>query len=612
MAARIDDLMVLGQNISKTDLAKYLRDREAVLPRDFGGLGDGAANDRAAIQACFDRAAADGKFAVIPPGTWNVDAGVTLGGGARGLIMQGVIQYTGAANAPATVLTLGDGGTTRNGEKLYLNLQVTRQIQSDWLNEADIGILARNLDSSTLDLRLVSGFTIGLRTLGDRRGFEDTTLILGRILNNRYGLDAHCATATAWNTSIRYYGGHFACATGINPTIDRFGIRFSRGAPDAYNNHNRHVFDAPNFELRQLDPNVAIPFLNETNGSAIIGRALRMEACSPIVARHTGAAQDCEYEVAWANTYQVGIEYTPTATRCGNAVYNRHRAPASRHLRLLGNVPNLRAAAFRHSAAEIGVEGLATVATSTTAATTLAGLSFNGLDGITPTGRGLLLEAQRGLAFVVDCSQAKEFALAHWLVGGADGGRPFVRCFDAAMAVREDLAGDVLASLTTMQWNAPAKAWTGGAVMADASLNRRMTVRLGPAVAFAQIGIVGFDGQIELEALRLYGLPEHAPALLCGTPALPVGQREFVAETSWDLPSLAPGATSLLDVTITGCRQGDLAQAALASSTRFVELDATAWTTNTVRVMARNISPSATFDLGPATLSVAVTKRRVP
>jgi hypothetical protein len=78
------------------------------------------------------------------------------------------------------------------------------------------------------------------------------------------------------------------------------------------------------------------------------------------------------------------------------------------------------------------------------------------------------------------------------------------------------------------------------------------------------------------------------PALLCGTPALPVGLREFVAEVTWDLPSLAPGATSLLDVTVTGCRQGDLAQAALASS------------------------PGATFDLGPASLSVAVTKRRIP
>lgn len=148
--------------------------------------------------------------------------------------------------------------------------------------------------------------------------------------------------------------------------------------------------------------------------------------------------------------------------------------------------------------------------------------------------------------------------------------------------------------------------------MADASLNRRMTVRLGDAVAFAQIGVVGLDGQVELEALRLYGLPEAAPGLLCATPALPVGQREFAAEVTWDLPSLAPGATSLLDVTVPGCRQGDLADAALASSTRFVELDAAAWTNNTVRVMARNISPGATFDLAGATLSVQVTKRRVP
>ncbi|MBR0671764.1 hypothetical protein [Neoroseomonas soli] len=56
-------------------------------------------------------------------------------------------------------------------------------------------------------------------------------------------------------------------------------------------------------------------------------------------------------------------------------------------------------------------------------------------------------------------------------------------------------------------------------------------------------------------------MPEAAPSLLCGTPALPVGQREFAAEVSWDLPSLAPGATSLLDVTVNGARQGDLAHA---------------------------------------------------
>ena len=125
-----------------------------------------------------------------------------------------------------------------------------------------------------------------------------------------------------------------------------------------------------------------------------------------------------------------------------------------------------------------------------------------------------------------------------------------------------------------MQWNVLSKAWSGGTTMADASLNRRMTVRLGDAVAFAQAGVVGLDGQIELEALRLYGLPEAAPALLCGTPTLPVGQREFAAETTLDLPNLAAGTVHLVDVTVPGARQGDRAEASLASSTRFVELDA--------------------------------------
>jgi len=56
--------------------------------------------------------------------------------------------------------------------------------------------------------------------------------------------------------------------------------------------------------------------------------------------------------------------------------------------------------------------------------------------------------------------------------------------------------------------------------MADASLNRRQTIRVGAGVAFAQVGIVGFDGQIELEALRLFGLPEAAPAVLYACPSV--------------------------------------------------------------------------------------------
>ena len=47
------------------------------------------------------------------------------------------------------------------------------------------------------------------------------------------------------------------------------------------------------------------------------------------------------------------------------------------------------------------------------------------------------------------------------------------------------------------------KAWTGAAAVADASLNRRMTVRIGGSVAFAHTGIAGMDGRLEPEARHL-------------------------------------------------------------------------------------------------------------
>jgi hypothetical protein len=141
--------------------------------------------------------------------------------------------------------------------------------------------------------------------------------------------------------------------------------------------------------------------------------------------------------------------------------------------------------------------------------------------------------------------------------------------------------------------------------------NRRQTVRFGPEVAFAQIGIIGFDGQIELEALRLYGLPEDAPAVLSGCPALPAGGRTLMFSASWDLPSMPPGATTNADVTVPGARRGDFADASLDTSSISFVLDCHVWSNDKVRVTARNVSAS-TVDLAVAALSVQVVKRRVP
>lgn len=127
----------------------------------------------------------------------------------------------------------------------------------------------------------------------------------------------------------------------------------------------------------------------------------------------------------------------------------------------------------------------------------------------------------------------------------------------------------------------------------------------------AWIGMTGFDGHTPIEALRLDSPQQAARALPRATPALPVGQKEFAAEVSWDPPNRTSGATSLLDVTMPGPRHGDMARAALASSTRLFEIEAAALSGNAVRVMVRHVPP-ATFGLGAAMLSVSTTKRRVP
>ena len=52
-------------------------------------------------------------------------------------------------------------------------------------------------------------------------------------------------------------------------------------------------------------------------------------------------------------------------------------------------------------------------------------------------------------------------------------------------------------------------------------------------------------------------------------------------------------------------------QGRMMSSTRFIELDAAAWSNNTVRVMGWS-KPPAAFDLSAVTLSVGDVTRRVP
>jgi hypothetical protein len=570
--------------------------------RDFGAVGDGIADDTAALQAAFDAAALAGRTVEIPEGTYRTTGPIALPGGAPGLTMRGTLRPAGGFVA----LTLGDGGALRNGEKTYDGIRVHRATQSDWSNDQDIGVRIRNVDVSTIRIIQAEGFTIGVQTLGDGRGVEDSSFFLGRIVNNRIGLDIRTATAAGWNTSLRYHGGHFAMASGVNVGQDRFGVRFS-AAPGAYAAHNRHVFDSPSFELRGADASAAIPFLSEVNSRSIIARGVRMEGCSAFVARHTAGAQDHEYEVAWASqAYGIDVDYAPSATRAGAVVRRLHQAAAhTALLRPVGDVPNLRAAAFRWSNTEVGFDRLACLSSAPAGTpTALAQFAFPGLDSFPLSDRGVVLTAARGLGFVVDARAAREFALAV----DADPARLVVQCFDAAGTVLTDAAGPLVrASGQSMVWNGTARWWQGSADMSDAALTRPQAVRLGAAVATAIIGVARGDADAEARAMRLFCDPLHAPALIFGQPGLPHGRRELLAEAAWDPPSIAAGGTAQLNVGLAGARPGDAAQAAFSLATSAVLFLAQVGATDVVTVTAWNRSGGA-VDLGAGTVRVRLVK----
>lgn len=578
---------------------------ERLTARDFGATGDGVTDDGPALAAAMAAAAASGRVLEIGEGTFRTTQPLLLGGGAAGLSMRGAILYAGPAGQAA--LTLGDGAAVRNAAKRYEGLRVLRAALSDWEDEGDIGLLLRNLDASLVEIRQVEGFTIGIRTQGVERGFEDSTLILGRIVNNKIGLDLRTETAAGWNTSVRYYGGHFAIGSTVHPTKDRFGVRLS-AAPGAYVAHNRHVFDGPGFELQaEGRPIAGIPFLVEVNSRSVWARALRMEGCSPFVARHTAGAQDHVYEVAWASqAYLVDVDYAPSATRVGAVVRSSHQAAAFREAsREVAAVPNLRAARIRWSNTEWGFERLACLSSNVTGSpSTLADFAFPALDSFGFVDDGVVLTGGRGLGFVVDARQCREYALAV----DADAPRLVVMCFGAARNLLTDTGTALVrASGQSLTWNPTARWYQGAADMLDATLTRPQVVRLAPEVAFAIIGVVRIGADYAVRAMRLGCDPLHAPAVLFGQPGLPHGVRDLTAEAAWDPPSIAAGGSAQVNVPLPGARPGDFATAAFSLSTSGLVFLAQVGATDVVTVTAWNRSGAA-IDLAAGTVRARVSK----
>ncbi|WP_135467747.1 glycosyl hydrolase family 28-related protein [Crenalkalicoccus roseus] len=589
---------------------------ERLSARDFGAVGDGVTDDGPALQAAMHAAAASGKVLEIGEGTFRTTMGLTLLSAAAGLAMRGTILYDGPPGR--TALAIGDGGAIRAQARRYTGLSVVRAAQSDWTDEADIGIQLRNIDACHVEIRRAERFTIGVQVVGDQLGAEDSELFYGRLIDNRIGLDLRTLTAAGWCNSLRHHGGHFACSSATNPTKARFGVRFSN-APGAYDRHNAHLFLGPAFELqRQGTPGTvdAIPFLLEAaDGRGLTALGIRMEQCSPYVARHTGGFNDAVYEVSFVGTYGFlgcDIHYPPGATRAGGTVIPRHQAAAAIGTpRLIAAAESVRARAFRWRAGETGFEGMAVLSGNPAGPPgTLNGFCFPGLPDIGLNADSVTLPTSRALAFVVDAERCKEFFLA---AEGTDL-RPVVMQFGATEIVLGPEAPALLSNMNITWAGAPAFWWEGNAnldsLTGGLALNRLQRVTLHPACRYAVIGVRGGSAGATLRALRLYGPAQHAPAVLAGG-GRRWGTRELATTAALTPPPIAAGGSFAHTVPLPDAAPGDFAQAAWSNATLLpflAQVNATAPASVSLRIW----NPTgAAVELAPGTAFLRVVKPKL-
>jgi len=576
---------------------------ETLSVRDFGAAGDGTTDDRAALEAAFAAAAIGGRVVAIPEGDFLVSGPVSLPAAAGGLVMRGRIVYGGAA--PVAVLTLGSGTSGAVQGRLWQGIRVVRAAQSAWTSEEDIGVLLRTPNDCSVEVAEAAGFTVGVRLLSEGATASGTTIALGRIANNRIGLDLRSGNSAGGLSGLRVLGGRFAIAGSVNPTVERYGVRISAAA-GANRVPNGLVFDAPFFSLAG-GAAAGIPFLVETDGRALVARDIRISGAGAVVARHTGAAEDHLYDVAAATDLgPLAVEYvTGAGGRAGAALTARQVATPSLPLtRPVGTVANLRAAAYRWSATQTGFDQLACIDGTAAAPATLADAARPGLDGYTLGTRGVTLGAGRGLGFVVGTAACRSFALA---VDG-DPVRLVVFCFNAAGALMTDAAG-VLVRLSTgaITYDAARGWWGSASELSEASRTSLPAIWISPLVATALIGVVRGAANAELRGLRLTADPRYAPSLLFGLPDLPHGRRELVAETTWDPPSLAANASAVQAVSVPGAAIGDHVTVGFSIASANVLFLGTVTAADSVTVVAWNRS-AVTTDLPLGTLRLRVIK----
>ncbi|AXN39867.1 hypothetical protein [Peribacillus butanolivorans] len=427
VTAGLGDLALIPENTVVDAVVGLNKKNEGfVSVTQFGVIGDEAVDDSDKILEAIAFAKDNKKDLLFPKVTgYKTTKTIVIPSGV-GVVMESPIIYYGTLNEPC--LVVGEKGVNNNNRKFVL--QAKRKSYSDWMDENCIGIQIINAYASDIEILNSNNFTIGVQLLGASKGLSYNNINLYELLNNKYAIDCsneNSGTGSGWCNENNFFGGRFACFSGIGSNKSRYGIRIT-SKDGTYANNNNNIFTKPSFELNKTVAGTAeaIPILVE------YGVLNQFNYC-----RSEGN------EATFAKVLNQSTENSFSISYGQGDIVDKSTAPVSfLSQKRLQKVNNVQSSVFDSGALHKKAcyyDGSTTVHipnvhmclyTQTTTRSNYTGITLND--------NYLDLNNQVGIGVFIDTSLTKEFVIKKDVEVGYEG-RYYIVCYDGAGAILNDV-----------------------------------------------------------------------------------------------------------------------------------------------------------------------------
>lgn len=332
--------------------------------------------------------------------------------------MDGPLIYGGAANE--TALRIGAAGQVNIDLRARVN--VTREAQSDWTNEACIGVEIFNATHGWIDVLQATKFTIGAAFVGSDEGLQYCLTRLFNVGHNKVGVDLTTETPAGgsygWVNENKFYGGRFWCGAGVGTGLARYGIRVT-SRDGTYLLNNTNLFHGPSFELNAAAAGAAeLRAIDVVHGMLNVFLHCRNENGGGKLGRTANTAQRNRFHTSYGACDVEDVGSYPSSITEAEAT-----AVESRGTVVFASGALHKAAGYYNATDYVHVPRLHVASGSN-------GSVYRGLDGFSALLNAAYLTTTRGLGLFVDTRTAKRFVVRKDVEAGY-GGRVAIQCFDA-------------------------------------------------------------------------------------------------------------------------------------------------------------------------------------